>query len=102
MAAYDKNRTAATDDLAEVDPVLMTCLELWDENNNAWSGTIQDLQAEMARRMKASGLRVPTPTGLAQISSHVKRITPLLAKNGLNVAFQRATTKDRRRTLSLF
>lgn len=102
MAAYDKNRAAATDDLAEVDPVLMTCLELWDENNNAWSGTIQDLQAEIARRMKASGLRVPIPTGLAQISSHVKRITPLLTKNGLNVAFQRATTKDRRRTLSLF
>lgn len=99
IAAYEKNIAAATDELAELDPILMTILELWDETN-CWSGTMQDLQSEIAQRLKASGSRVPVPTGLAQISGHVKRIKPLLIKKGLNVAFQRATTKDRRRTLS--
>lgn len=102
MNAYDKNRHTAADELAELDPILLTILELWDENKNCWSGTMQELQAEIARRLKASGSRLPVPTGLAQISSHVKRIKPILIAKKINVAFHRAKTKDRRRTLHLF
>lgn len=99
--AYDRNRAAAADDLAELDPILMTLLELWDEKQS-WRGTMQDLQVEIARRLKASGSRLRAPTGLAQLSSHVKRITPILTKKGMMVAFHRAASKDRRRTLELF
>ncbi|HEV2510343.1 hypothetical protein [Bosea sp. (in: a-proteobacteria)] len=100
-AAYDRNRVAAADDLVESDPILLTILELWDEKK-CWSGTMQDLQVEIAQRLKASGSRLPVPTGLAQISSHVKRIKPILVKKGMIVAFHRAASKDRRRTLELF
>ncbi|KRE04916.1 hypothetical protein ASE63_25225 [Bosea sp. Root381] len=100
-AAYDKNRATAADDLIESDPILFTILELWDEKR-CWSGTMQDLQVEIARRLKTSGSRLPAPTGLAQISSHVKRIKPILVKKGMMVAFHRAASKDRRRTLELF
>jgi hypothetical protein len=102
MRAYDKNRATAADELAELDPILLTILELWDENKNTWSGTMQELQAEIARRLKASNSRLSVPTGLAQISSHVKRIKPILNTKNINVAFLRAKTKDRRRTLHLF
>lgn len=102
MRAYTNNRATAADELAELDPILLTILELWDENNNCWSGTMQDLQAEIARRLKASNSRLPVPTGLAQISSHVKRIKPILIAKNVNVAFHRAKSKDRRRTLHLF
>ncbi|PTM39452.1 hypothetical protein C8D03_0943 [Bosea sp. 124] len=101
MAAYDKNRAVVTNDLVERDPILLAILELWDDKGD-WKGTMQDLQVEIAKRLKASGAAKPVPSGLAQISAHLKRIKPILNEHDIIVHIGRAKTSDRRSTVNLF
>lgn len=98
---YERNISGVRDDLSELDPILVTVLEIWDQMK-PWQGTMQELQIEIAKRLKAAGSPVPPPKGLAQLSSHIKRIMPVLVANGVLVAFERSNDKDRRRTLHLF
>ena len=101
MAAYDKNRAGVTNELVERDPILLAILELWDDTGD-WKGTMQDLQIEIAKRLKASGAVNPVPSGLAQISAHLKRIKPVLNENNITMHIGRAKTSDRRSTVNLF
>ncbi|QXM25479.1 hypothetical protein KO353_04425 [Elioraea tepida] len=101
MAAYDRNRAAATETTIEGDAVAAAVRSLVDERGN-WKGTAAELLEALApiagERVVAAKTWPATPRAMA---GRLRRAAPLLRSAGIDVGFERAANLSRARTISL-
>lgn len=97
-AAYDANRAEASDELFELDPLALGILRILE--TGSFTGTAEELRNKLHGQGPAvSGRGIPT--GLPQLASHLKRITPILESRNVIVHSDRTKTPDRRRIIHI-
>jgi hypothetical protein len=102
MAAYDRNRAAATETMIEGDPVAAAVRALMAGKPD-WVGTPAELLDELGPIAGERSTRAKTwPATPRALAGRLRRAAPALRAVGVEVGFGRATDRGRARTASIF
>jgi len=99
LAAYDRNRTAATENTLDASPIASYVREL---AALGWEGTAAELLAELTSRGGEESRRQKGwPAGAQSLSNALRRLAPSLRAVGVDVSFRREPGGVRRRLVTL-
>jgi hypothetical protein len=99
MEAYLRNHEIGLEVSLEADPVAQAILD-WDVGS--WFGTATELLDELGRHASETTTRSQFwPKTPALLSSKIRRLIPSLREVGINITFERDSSKDRRRIIRI-
>jgi putative DNA primase/helicase len=94
-AAYRQNRARATDDAVDADPIAGAVINLVD-STGGFSGTATALLAALEVNNLPASRDRRWPKDATRLSSHLRRLPPLLRTRGIEIVFDERTTDPRR------
>jgi hypothetical protein len=93
LAAYEANRASANEVAVEASPVALAVRGLAAQKN-AWTGTAKELLTLLAEQAGESATRDKSwPKNANSLSGKLRRAAPALRKCGLEITFDRTTSK---------
>jgi hypothetical protein len=98
--AYAANRSSATEEALDADPVAVAVVDLIEKNEH-FAGTATELLSAL------EGCASPTqrdrrwPKDATRLSSHLRRLPPLLRPRGIEIVFSRSADAARKRLIEI-
>jgi hypothetical protein len=98
--AYAANRSSATEEALDADPVAVAVLDLIIKREH-FVGTATELLFALEGCGLSYQLDRRWPKDATRLSSHLRRLPPLLRPRGIEIAFSRTTDTARKRLIEI-
>lgn len=96
--AYRQNRSSATDEAIDADPVAGAVIDLLN-NKQEFTGTATELLTQLECHVLPTQRDRRWPKDATRLSNHLRRLSPLLRPRGIEIYFDRSADAARKRLI---
>jgi hypothetical protein len=99
-AAYRQNRSSATEDAVDANPVAGAIIELMN-TTASFEGSATELLAKLEAKLPVGQKDRRWPKDATRLSNHLRRLPPLLRPRGIEINFDRSADPARKRLIMI-